>query len=80
MHGIHNCSTRHAVRKVRRGRGFDKNAIFILTLSHDIQGHSVIIGQLSGTRDSISNARVSATNLWALTYRVRRRFVIDCRF
>ncbi len=60
--------------------GFDKDAIFILTLSHAIKGPLGFIAEISGNTRLNEQTPAFATNLWALTYRVHRRFVIDCAF
>jgi hypothetical protein len=60
--------------------GFDKNAEFNLAFSHAIHGPLQFTGEFYG--DTPLNATTSgvASSLWALTYTVRPRLVIDGGF
>jgi len=60
--------------------GFDKNGVAILTISHGIFGPVGAIGEVSGETRLDQTTPAFATNLWALTYRIDKRFVVDCAF
>jgi hypothetical protein len=60
--------------------GFDRNGIAILTISHTISGPLSAIGEVSGETRLNQTTPAFAVNLWALTYRLHKRFVVDCAF
>ena len=62
------------------GSGFDGNQLLALALSHGIHGRLQFAGEFYGETELNQTTPAFASSLWALTYTVTPRFVIDGGF
>jgi hypothetical protein len=62
------------------GSGFDSNQLLALTLSHGIHGGLQFAGEFYGETELNQTTPAFASSLWALTYTVTPRLVIDGGF
>jgi hypothetical protein len=62
------------------GRGFDENQLLALAFSHSIHGGLQFVGEFYGETQLNQTTPGFASSLWALTYTVAPRLVIDGGF
>jgi hypothetical protein len=59
------------------GSGFDKNQLLTLSTAHPIRGPLALTAEFYGTTELNSSTPGFASTLWALSYAVTKRFVVD---